>query len=100
MQEELDQFKRNEVWELVPKPKDKSIIGTKWVFKNKLDENENSIKIKEMLVAKRYYQDEDIDFEESYVTVARLEIIRIFCVLASHMKFILYQMGFHSIRMA
>jgi len=37
MQEELDQFKKNEVWELVPRPKEKSIIGTKWVFENKLD---------------------------------------------------------------
>ena len=53
-----------------------------------------------MLVAKRYYQDEDIDFEESYVTVARLETIRILLAIVSHMKFILYQMGFHSIQMA
>jgi len=100
MQEELDQFKRNEVWELVPKPKDKSIIGTKWVFKNKLDESENTIKIKEMLVAKGYYQEKDIDFEESYVTVARLETIKIILAFTSHMKFMLYQMVFHSIRMA
>ena len=87
----LDQFKRNEVWNLVPKPKDKFIIGTKWILKNKLDENENTIKIKEMLVAKGYYQEEDIDFEESYVTVARLETIRILLAFALHMKFILYQ---------
>ena len=38
MQEELHQFERNKVWNLVPKPKDRTIIGSKWVFRNKLDE--------------------------------------------------------------
>jgi len=92
MQEELDQFKRNEVWELVPRPKDKSIIGTKWVFKNKFDENKNIIRNKAKLVVKGYYQEEDIDFEESYASVARLEGIRMLLTFASHMNFMLYQM--------
>ncbi|GJT80867.1 retrovirus-related pol polyprotein from transposon TNT 1-94 [Tanacetum coccineum] len=39
MQEELNQFIANDVWELVPQPKNMTIIGTKWVFRNKLDEN-------------------------------------------------------------
>ncbi|XP_021980294.1 uncharacterized protein LOC110876427 [Helianthus annuus] len=39
MQEELDQFEKSKVWDLVPKPKDKSVIGSKWVFRNKSDEN-------------------------------------------------------------
>jgi len=64
MQEELDQFKKNEVWELVPRPKEKSIIGTKWVFKNKLDESGNIVQNKARLIAKGYYQEEGIDFEE------------------------------------
>jgi len=38
MQDELNQFKRNDVWDLVPKPEHKNIIGTKWVFRNKLNE--------------------------------------------------------------
>ena len=38
VQDELHQFERNQVWHLVPKPKDRIIIGTKWVFRNKLDE--------------------------------------------------------------
>jgi len=42
MQEELHQFERNKVWHLVLKPKDKTIIGTKWVFRNKLDDKEQS----------------------------------------------------------
>ena len=40
MQEELNQFKRNKVWELVDKPDNHPSIGTKWVFKSKLDEME------------------------------------------------------------
>ena len=38
--EELNQFTRNNVWYLVPRPKDKHVIGTKWIFKKKQDENE------------------------------------------------------------
>ena len=38
-EEELSQIEKNDTWELVPRPKDKNVIGTKWVFRNKLDEN-------------------------------------------------------------
>ena len=50
MQEELNQFERNKVWHLVPQPKDKTIIGTKWVFRNKLDELGTVTKNKARLV--------------------------------------------------
>ena len=56
MQEELNQFERNKVWKLVPKPKGKSFIGTKWVFKNKLDENGEVTRNKIRLVCKEYAQ--------------------------------------------
>ena len=39
MQEELNQFEKSEVWELVPRHSNPSIIGTRWVFRNKMDEN-------------------------------------------------------------
>ena len=51
MQEELNQFERNQIWKLVPRPKDHSIIGTKWIFRNKLDEHGNMIRNKARLVA-------------------------------------------------
>ena len=54
MQEELNQFERNEVWELVPKPNDQSVIGTKWVYRNKMDENGIIIINKARLVAQGY----------------------------------------------
>ena len=72
MQEELNQFERNQVWELVPRPSNKHIIGTRWVFKNKLDENGIIVRNKARLVAQGYNQEEGIDFEETFDPVARL----------------------------
>ena len=63
MQDELAEFERNKVWELVPKPNDRMIIGTKWVFRNKKDEDGNVIRNKARLVAQGYKQQEGIDFE-------------------------------------
>ena len=52
MNEELDLIKKNETWELVPRPKDKNIIGTKWVFKNKFNQDGQLIRNKEILICK------------------------------------------------
>ncbi|GJV28541.1 retrovirus-related pol polyprotein from transposon TNT 1-94 [Tanacetum coccineum] len=76
MQEELNQFITNDVWELVPHPKSTTIIGTKWVYRNKLDENGVVSRNKARLVAQGYNQQEGIDYDETYVAVARLESIR------------------------
>ena len=75
MQEELNQFERNQVWELVDRPNDHPIIETKWVFRNKLDEHGIVIRNKARLVTKGYNQEEGIDCEETYAHVARLEAI-------------------------
>ena len=75
MHEDLNQFKRNYVWDLVPKPTSHKSIGTKWVLQNKLDEYNIIIRNKERLVEKGYYQEERIDDDETYALVARLEAI-------------------------
>ncbi|GJX05021.1 retrovirus-related pol polyprotein from transposon TNT 1-94 [Tanacetum coccineum] len=72
IQEELNQFVENDVWDLVPLPKNQSIIGTKWVFRNKLDENGIVSRNKDRLVAQGYNQQEGIDYDETYASVARL----------------------------
>ena len=90
MQEELNQFERNNVWTLVSRPKNYSIIGTKWVFRNKLDEHKNVIRNKARLVAKGYNQEEEIDFDETFVPVARLEAIRLLLAYACFIKFKLF----------
>ncbi|KAH9751651.1 Integrase catalytic domain-containing protein [Citrus sinensis] len=96
MQEELNQFERNNVWELVPKPEHQSIIGTKWVFRNKMDESGVVVRNKARLVAQGYNQEEGIDFDETFGPVARLESIRMLLAYACHKDFILYQMDVKS----
>ncbi|GJW01504.1 retrovirus-related pol polyprotein from transposon TNT 1-94 [Tanacetum coccineum] len=92
MQDELHQFDRLKVWELVDKPFGKMIIKLKWLWKNKKDEDQTVIRNKARLVAKGYAQEEGVDFEESFAPVARLEAVRIFVAHAAHKSFPIYQM--------
>ncbi|GKC34043.1 retrovirus-related pol polyprotein from transposon TNT 1-94 [Tanacetum coccineum] len=92
MQEELNQFISNGVWELVPNPMDMTIIGTKWVYTNKLDENGIITRNKARLVAQGYNEQEGIDYDETYALVARLESIRILLAYACALDFKLFQM--------
>ena len=87
MQEELSQFERNQVWELVPKPTHQAVIGTRWVFRNKLDESGEIVRNKARLVAQGYSQEEGIDFDETFSPVARLKAIRMLLAFTSFMKF-------------
>nr|GEY42132.1 retrovirus-related Pol polyprotein from transposon TNT 1-94 [Tanacetum cinerariifolium] len=92
IQEELNEFKRLEVWELVPHPDKFMVITLKWIYKVKLDELGGILKNKARLVARGYRQEEGIDFEESFAPVARLEAIRIFLAYAAHKNMVVYQM--------
>eukprot|EP00253_Pinus_taeda_P001492 PITA_01492 len=96
MNEELEQIEKNNTWELVPRPNDKNVIGTKWIFKNKLNENGDVIRNKARLVYKGYAEQEGIDFEETFAPVARLEAIRMFLALSSFQKFKVFQMDVKS----
>jgi hypothetical protein len=96
MEEELNQIEKNQTWELVPRPKDKNVIGTKWVFINKLNEDGKIVRNKARLVCKGYAQVEGIDFEETFAPVARLESIRMFLAFASFNNFKVYQMDVKS----
>ncbi|GJV96955.1 retrovirus-related pol polyprotein from transposon TNT 1-94 [Tanacetum coccineum] len=91
MQEELNEFERLEVWELVPRPDKVMVITLKWIYKVKLDELGCILKNKARLVAHGYHQEEGIDFEESFALIVRLEAIRIFA-FAGHMNMVVYQM--------
>ncbi|GJY42155.1 putative ribonuclease H-like domain-containing protein [Tanacetum coccineum] len=96
MQEELLQFKLQEVWTLVELPNGKRAIGTKWVFRNKKDERGIVIKNKARLVAQGYTQEEGIDYDEVFAPVARIEAIRLFLAYASFKDFVVYQMDVKS----
>nr|GEY35030.1 hypothetical protein [Tanacetum cinerariifolium] len=92
MQEELYQFDRLDVWELVDRPFCINVINLKWLWKNKRDEENTVIRNKSRLVAKGYAQKEGVDFEESFTHVARLEAVRLFIAYAAHKSFTVYQM--------
>ncbi|GJX06590.1 hypothetical protein Tco_0194522 [Tanacetum coccineum] len=96
MQEELLQFKIQNVWVLVDCPKGVRPIGTKWVLKNKRDTRGIVIRNKARLVAQGYTQEEGIDYEEVFAPVARIEAIRLFLAYASYMGFTVYQMDVKS----
>ena len=66
MDEELDQIEKNDNWELVPIPRHKNVIDTKWVFRNKLNEHGHVTRNKAILVFKGYTQVEGIEFERHF----------------------------------
>nr|GEX59229.1 retrovirus-related Pol polyprotein from transposon TNT 1-94 [Tanacetum cinerariifolium] len=92
MQEELHQFDRLDVWELVDRPLCTNVINLKWLWKNKRDEENTVIRSKSRLVAKGYAQKEGVYFEDSFAPVARLEAVRLFVAYAAHKFFTVYQM--------
>nr|GEW36421.1 putative ribonuclease H-like domain-containing protein [Tanacetum cinerariifolium] len=95
-QEELIQFKLQEVWTIVDLPNGKMAIGTKWVFKNKKDERGIVIRNKARLVALGHTQEEEIDYVEVFSPLARIEAIRLFLAYASFKEFAVYHMDVKS----
>ncbi|GKA82914.1 retrovirus-related pol polyprotein from transposon TNT 1-94 [Tanacetum coccineum] len=91
MRDDLHQFDRLNLWELVDKPFGKKVIKLKWSWKKKKDEDQTIVHNKVRLVAKEYAQEEGIDFEESFALVARLEAVRLFVAYAAHKSFLIYQ---------
>ncbi|GJZ61898.1 retrovirus-related pol polyprotein from transposon TNT 1-94, partial [Tanacetum coccineum] len=88
MQEEIHEFDRLQVWELVPRPDYVMIIALKWIYKVKLDEYGGVLKNKARLVAKGYRQEDEIDFKESFAPVARIDAIRRFVHCSSGLSFL------------
>ena len=96
MQDELNQFIGNDVWSLVPNGDDINVIGTKWVFRNKMDEDWNIVNNKARLVAKGYNKEEGIDFDETCAPMARLEVVRLLLAYTCMCNFKLSQMDVKS----
>ena len=96
MKEELDQIVKNETWELIPRLEDKNMIETKWVFRNKMNEQGKVVRNKERLVCKGYSQKEGIDYDETYAPMGRIEVLRLFLAYVAQNKFKVYQMDVKS----
>ena len=75
MHDELNQFKRNNIWTLVPKLDNHTIIRIGWVFRNKLYENGTIIRNNIRRDAKGYNQEEGINYNETFAPIAKLEAI-------------------------
>nr|GEU91584.1 copia protein [Tanacetum cinerariifolium] len=89
-------YDNEKVWILVDLPFRKKAIRTKWVYRNKKDERGVVVRNKARLVAHEHRQEEEIDYDEVFAHVARIEAIRIFLAFASYMGFIVYQMDVKS----
>ncbi|GJR07713.1 putative ribonuclease H-like domain-containing protein [Tanacetum coccineum] len=92
MQEEIHEFQRLKVWELVPCPDRVMLIKLKWIYKVKMDKEGRVLKNKARLVAQGFRQEEGIDFEESFAPVARIEAIRIFIANDAAKNMTIFQM--------
>ncbi|GKF42122.1 retrovirus-related pol polyprotein from transposon TNT 1-94 [Tanacetum coccineum] len=92
MQEEIHEFERLQVWELVPCPDKVMLIKLKWIYKVKTDEFGGVLKNKARLVAQGFKQEEGINFEESFAPVARIEAIRIFVSNKANKNMMIFQM--------
>jgi len=96
MQEELNNFSHNQVWTLEERPKDARVIGTKWIFWNKKDDQGKVVRNKVRLVVEGFSQVEGLDFGETFAPVPRLEAIRILLAYASNHNIKLFQMDVKS----
>jgi hypothetical protein len=96
MDEELNQIEKNDTWELVQRPNNKNVINTKWVFRNKLNEDGHVTRNKARLVCKGYAQIEGIDFEETFAPVARMEAICLLLAFACSKNVKVYHMDVKS----
>ncbi|GKG33222.1 retrovirus-related pol polyprotein from transposon TNT 1-94, partial [Tanacetum coccineum] len=92
MQEEIHEFERLQVWELVSYPDKVMLIKLKWIYKVKTDEFGGVLKNKARLVAQGFRQEEGIDFKESFMPVAKIEAIRIFVANATNKNMTIFQM--------
>ena len=92
MVEEYQSIIKNDVWEIVPRPKDKSVVSSKWIFKTKHSEDGSIEKYKERFIARGFFQKEGIEYQETFAPLARYTSIRTFLDLASKNKWKLHQM--------
>ena len=96
MNEEVDQIEKNNTWTSMSRPKGKNVIGTKWVFRNKLNENGEVRRNKARLICKSYAQ-EGVDQGETFSPVERHEGVKTLVAYLAYKKYKVYQMDVKSI---
>ena len=96
MDDEIGMIEKNKTWELVKLPKEKEVIGLKWIYKTKYNEDGSVQKHKARLVAKGYSQQPGVDFTETFAPVAQMETIRIVLALAAQLELSVFQLDVKS----
>ncbi|CAM8917232.1 unnamed protein product [Rhodiola kirilowii] len=96
MQEKIRESKRKKACDLVSRPDGVNVIGTKWIYMNKSDEQGNIIRNKTRLVTQGYTHSKGVDFYKTFAPITRLEAIQLLLSLACHPKFKLFQMDVKS----
>ena len=91
MTEEYESIMKNDVWEIIPRPKGKFVVTSKWIFKIKHTTNGSVEEYKARFVARGFSQREGVDYDETFALVARFTSIRTIIALASAMRWRLYQ---------
>ena len=92
MVKEYQSIIKNDVWEIVPRPKDKSMVSSKWIYKTKHSTYGSTEKYKARFIARRFFENERINYEETFAPVARYTSIRTILASAFKMKWKLHQM--------
>ena len=92
MQEEIDALAENKTWDLVKLPKEKNVVGCKWVYKTKHDSNGNVSRHKARLVAKGYAQMQGIDYDETFAPVAKMATLRTLFAVSAAKRWFLHHM--------
>jgi len=88
MNEEMSVLERNETWEIVDRPK---AVGCRWIYIVKYKSNETMDRYKARLVAKRYTQTYGIDYEETFVPLAKINTVRIILSLEAYFGWGMHQ---------
>jgi hypothetical protein len=96
MEEEIHAIQKNDTWELTTLPSNQKAIGVKWVYKIKRTAEGEVSQYKARLLAKGYKQKYDIDYEEVFALVARLDTVRLLIALAAHHNWKIYQLDVKS----
>jgi len=96
MNEEIDAIERNQTWDLVDIPADKTSIGEKWIYKTKLNEKAEVERHKARLVEKGFAQKHGVDYDETFSPVARMGTIRAVLAIASQNNWPVYQIDVKS----
>ena len=91
MTEEYQSIMKNDVWDIVPIPENKSVVSSKWIYKLKHVADGSIEKYKTRFVARGFSHKERIDYEETFALVSRYTSIRTIMAFASMMKWNLHQ---------